>query len=126
MQLSAAAGGRTPNSRQNPKAPKPQNPAALRAAHIAPPTPASALFPHGVVPKRKKPRQPRRERLEIPPDVWEKCEACGHTDIREKFERNFNVCPNCDNHRRIRAHEYCAILVDDGTIEEIDVDFAID
>ena len=35
--------------------------------------------------KEKKPRQPRRERLEIPPDVWEKCEACGHTDIGEKF-----------------------------------------
>ena len=37
--------------------------------------------------KEKKARQPRRERLEIPADVWEKCEACGHTDIREKFER---------------------------------------
>src|SRR5262245_38402499 len=72
--------------------------------------------------KEKKPRQPRRERLEIPPDVWEKCEACGHTDIREKFEKNFNVCPNCDNHRRIRAHEYCSLLVDDGTLEEIEVD----
>ena len=46
--------------------------------------------------KEKKPRQPRRERLEIPADVWEKCEACGHTDIREKFVRNVNVCPNCD------------------------------
>ena len=57
--------------------------------------------------KEKKPRQPRRERLEIPADVWEKCEACGHTDIREKFVRNFNVCPNCDYHRRIRADEYC-------------------
>jgi acetyl-CoA carboxylase carboxyl transferase subunit beta len=24
------------------------------------------------------------------------------------------VCPNCDFHRRIRAHEYCNILLDDG------------
>jgi acetyl-CoA carboxylase carboxyl transferase subunit beta len=62
----------------------------------------------------KKPRQPRRERLEIPADVWEKCEACGHTDIREKFERNMNVCPNCDYHRRIRANDYCNLLLDDG------------
>src|SRR5207248_7243658 len=72
--------------------------------------------------KEKKPRQPRRDRLEIPADVWEKCEICGHTDIREKFEKNFNVCPNCDYHRRIRASDYCNILLDDGTLEEVEVD----
>ena len=72
--------------------------------------------------KEKKPRQPRRERHEIPPDVWEKCEACGHTDIREKFVRNFNVCPSCDYHRRYRANEYCNLLLDDGTIEELELD----
>ncbi len=72
--------------------------------------------------KEKKPRQPRREKLEIPADVWEKCEACGHTDIREKFVRNLNVCPSCEHHRRIRAHEYAAILLDEGTIEELEID----
>lgn len=71
--------------------------------------------------KEKKPRLPQRERLEIPPDVWEKCEACGHTDIREKFVRNFNVCPNCDYHRRIRANDYCNILLDDGSMEELEL-----
>ena len=72
--------------------------------------------------KEKKPRQPRRERLEIPADAWEKCEACGHTDLREKFVRNLNVCPTCDYHRRIRAGDYISILLDEGTAEEIDVD----
>jgi acetyl-CoA carboxylase carboxyl transferase subunit beta len=72
--------------------------------------------------KDKKPRQPRRERLEIPPDVWEKCEACGHTDIREKFVRNLNVCPNCDYHRRIRALDYVQIIMDDNSWEETDAD----
>ena len=67
--------------------------------------------------KEKKPRLPQRERLEIPPDAWEKCEACGHTDLREKFARNLNVCPNCDYHRRIRAFEYCNILLDEGWSE---------
>ena len=70
--------------------------------------------------KEKKPRQPVRERLEIPPDAWEKCEACGHTDIREKFIRNLNVCPTCDYHRRIRAHEYLAILLDEDSARELD------
>src|SRR3954470_22251092 len=72
--------------------------------------------------KDKKPRQPRRERLEIPADAWEKCEACGHTDITEKFVRNLNVCPNCDFHRRIRAADYVALLLDDATWDETEID----
>ena len=71
--------------------------------------------------KEKKPRVPRRERLEIPPDAWEKCEACGHTDIREKFVRNLNVCPECDYHRRIRAVEYCNVILDENW-EETELD----
>lgn len=72
--------------------------------------------------KEKKTRPPRRERLEIPPDVWEKCEACGHTDIREKFVRAFNVCPNCDYHRRIRALDYVQLIMDESSWEETDAD----
>lgn len=69
--------------------------------------------------KEKKPRQPRRERLEIPRDTWEKCEACGHTDIRDKFLRNLNVCPGCDFHRRMRAWDYASSLIDEGTLVEV-------
>jgi acetyl-CoA carboxylase carboxyl transferase subunit beta len=69
--------------------------------------------------KEKKPRQPRRERLEIPPDTWEKCEACGHTDIRDKFIRRHNVCPECDFHRRLRAWDYAQMLLDAGTVVEV-------
>jgi len=69
--------------------------------------------------KEKKPREPRRERLEIPTDTWEKCEACGHTDIRAAFMRNLNVCPNCDYHRRLRAWDYAQALMDKDTIVEV-------
>lgn len=75
--------------------------------------------------KTKKPRRPRREsaeRLEIPADVWEKCEGCGHTDLREKFFRNLNVCPACDYHRRLRARDYMAVLLDSGRVHELDAD----
>jgi acetyl-CoA carboxylase carboxyl transferase subunit beta len=72
--------------------------------------------------KERKPRQPRREKLEIPPDAWEKCEACGHTDLREKFIRNLNVCPSCDFHRRIRAVDYVNLLLDDNSYDELDVE----
>src|SRR5215203_1454944 len=82
----------------------------------------SHFFPMAWFRKEKKPRQPQRERLEIPADAWEKCEACGHTDIREKFVRNFNVCPTCDHHRRIRASDYVSLMLDEGTAEELEVE----
>lgn len=72
--------------------------------------------------KEKKPRQPQRERLEIPADAWEKCEACGHTDLRDKFLRNDNVCPSCDYHRRLRAVEYAQLLLDDGSWVELETE----
>jgi acetyl-CoA carboxylase carboxyl transferase subunit beta len=72
--------------------------------------------------KEKKPRQPKGARLEIPADVWEKCESCGHTDIRENFNKTHNVCPVCDYHRRIRAIDYINILLDNGSIEETETD----
>ena len=72
--------------------------------------------------KDKKPRTPLRQRHEIPADAWEKCEQCDHTDIREKFIRNFNVCPSCDYHRRIRASDYCNVVFDEGSMEELELD----
>ena len=72
--------------------------------------------------KEKKPRQPKGARLEIPADVWEKCESCGRTDIRENFSKALNVCPTCDFHRRIRAIDYVNILLDEGSTEETESD----
>ena len=69
--------------------------------------------------KERKPRSSQRERLEIPPDAWEKCDECGHIDIREKFEKALNVCPECGSHRRISAEEYVDILTDPGSWKEL-------
>lgn len=69
--------------------------------------------------KERKPRVSKRERLEIPADAWEKCENCGHLDLREKFERAYNVCPECGKHRRISAEEYIELLTDEGSWKEL-------
>ncbi|MBA3659172.1 MAG: acetyl-CoA carboxylase carboxyltransferase subunit beta [Gemmatimonadales bacterium] len=69
--------------------------------------------------KERKPRTSHRERLEIPPDAWEKCDRCGHVDIREKFEKALSVCPECGKHRRIGAEEYIEILTDAGSWREL-------
>ena len=69
--------------------------------------------------KERKPRTAPRERLEIPADAWEKCDSCGHIDIREKFEKALNVCPECGTHRRFSAEEYIELLTDDGSWKEM-------
>jgi acetyl-CoA carboxylase carboxyl transferase subunit beta len=69
--------------------------------------------------KERKPRTGSRERLEIPPDAWDKCEDCGHVDLREKFERLLQVCPQCGHHRRIAARRYVEILSDSGSFTEL-------
>jgi acetyl-CoA carboxylase carboxyl transferase subunit beta len=70
--------------------------------------------------KERKTRTTERQRLEIPPDVWEKCEECGHVDVRDSFARNHEVCPACGHHRRIDADEYIALLTDTGSWEPLD------
>ncbi len=70
--------------------------------------------------KERKPRTSERVKLEIPADAWEKCEACGHIDIKDRFVRALNVCPNCGNHRRISAQDYIDLLVDEGSWHELD------
>ncbi|MSR01972.1 MAG: acetyl-CoA carboxylase carboxyltransferase subunit beta [Gemmatimonadetes bacterium] len=69
--------------------------------------------------KERKPRLSQRARLEIPKDAWDKCESCGHVDIRGRFERELNVCPNCGHHRRFLAEEYVELLSDAGTWREL-------
>jgi acetyl-CoA carboxylase carboxyl transferase subunit beta len=69
--------------------------------------------------KERKSRTSERVRLEIPPDAWEKCDECGHMDLKDRFIRALNVCPNCGHHRRIGAQDYIDLLVDDGSWHEL-------
>jgi len=70
--------------------------------------------------KERKPRTSERVKLEIPADAWEKCDQCGHIDIKDRFVRALNVCPSCGHHRRITAQEYIDLLVDEGSWHELD------
>jgi acetyl-CoA carboxylase carboxyl transferase subunit beta len=69
--------------------------------------------------KERRERTTQRQRLEIPPDAWDKCDQCGHIDIREKFERNLQVCMQCGHHRRIGGRRYIEILTDPGSFVEL-------
>ncbi len=89
-------------------------------------TPVSFLLPYPVTmavmawfKKERKVRTSQRERLEIPRDAWDKCDVCGHVDIRERFERALNVCPDCGHHRRFLAEQYIELLTDPKTWHEL-------
>jgi acetyl-CoA carboxylase carboxyl transferase subunit beta len=69
--------------------------------------------------KERKTRTSAPERLEIPHDAWDKCEECGHVDLRDKFERLLHVWPQCGHHRRIAARRYVEILSDPGSFTEL-------
>jgi len=69
--------------------------------------------------KDRKRRNVQRERLEIPPDAWDKCEQCSHVDLTENFDRAMQVCPECGYHRRIGARRYIEILADPDSFVEV-------
>jgi acetyl-CoA carboxylase carboxyl transferase subunit beta len=69
--------------------------------------------------KERRERTSQRQRLEIPADAWDKCDQCGHIDLRDKFERNFQVCLQCGHHRRIGARRYVELLTDAGSFCEL-------
>jgi acetyl-CoA carboxylase carboxyl transferase subunit beta len=69
--------------------------------------------------RKERKQRTSRERLEIPPDAWDKCNVCGLVDLSEKFERALQVCPQCGHHRRIPARRYIDILTDPDSFVEL-------
>lgn len=57
---------------------------------------------------------------DIPDGVWVRCEGCKHTLYVGDLERELMVCPTCGRHHDIPAPERLAMLVDEGSFEEVD------
>ena len=70
----------------------------------------------------RKDRKPlkSRDRRDLPPDVFDKCQGCGEILYAEKLAQNFQVCPSCGHHFRLAPERYVEILLDEGSFEEID------
>ncbi len=63
----------------------------------------------------------RQEKKEIPDGLWSKCLSCGEIIYTKQLETNFWVCTNCHYHFRISSAKYIKILLDNGILEEYDV-----
>ena len=48
----------------------------------------------------------------IPEGLWSKCPACEAVLYRSDLESNFNVCPKCGHHQRLRACQRLDLLLD--------------
>ena len=63
----------------------------------------------------------QQEKKNIPEGLWTKCNSCGEVVYGKKMEDLLWVCPNCDYHFRISSQRYIDILLDDGKLEEYDI-----
>ncbi len=48
----------------------------------------------------------------IPEGLWTKCDACSAVLFRAEVERNLDVCPKCQHHRRIGGRKRLEIFLD--------------
>jgi len=64
----------------------------------------------------------RRSRRDIPAGLWTKCEACSQLIYNKALEENLRVCPKCEFHFPLTAHQRIQLTLDPGTFEEWDTD----
>ena len=60
-----------------------------------------------------------KKRTNIPEGLWKKCPKCESVLYRPELEKNLNVCPKCDHHRRLTARVRLNAFLDEGTTREI-------
>ena len=56
----------------------------------------------------------------VPEGLWQRCKGCGRTIYRKACAQRMGVCPECDYHWYVSAHERIRQVLDDGTFEEWD------
>lgn len=58
-----------------------------------------------------------KEKKNVPDGLWFKCPGCKKTSTINEIKSTLWVCPQCNHHNRIDAHEYFDILFDDNQYE---------
>ncbi len=62
----------------------------------------------------------RLKKKEIPDGLWTKCEECSEVLYNKTLEENLKVCPKCNYHFVLGAHERVSTLFDEGSFTEYD------
>ena len=53
---------------------------------------------------------------------WRRCPACEAFVYHKRLKRNLHVCPECNHHFRLRIRERIAMLLDEGSFDELGAD----
>lgn len=59
---------------------------------------------------------PKRQ---VADNLWHKCGKCDSMIFTKEWEENLYVCPRCEHHDRIRAHQRFAMLFDGGVYDKL-------
>lgn len=60
------------------------------------------------------------QKKDIPDGMWTKCLGCGDIIHKKQLEQNLFTCTKCNYHFRIGSKEYFDILLDKGSLKEMD------
>lgn len=59
------------------------------------------------------------ESRDVPENLFFKCTKCRELNYIKEFEKSFKVCSKCGHHFALTARERLALLLDEGSLEEI-------
>ncbi len=60
------------------------------------------------------------QRADVPDGVWVRCDECKHIAYRGELVESAWTCPKCGNHFDLTAHLRLELLVDEGSLVEVD------
>ncbi len=60
------------------------------------------------------------KKKDIPAGLWSKCPECDAPAYKKELLNNLNVCPKCDFHLSLTAHQRISLFIDEGTFHERD------
>jgi acetyl-CoA carboxylase carboxyl transferase subunit beta len=61
----------------------------------------------------------KKEKEGVPEGLWLRCPECGDMLFRKVVDEAHGVCPNCQHHFRLSAHDRIEQLADPGSFEEM-------
>ena len=67
-----------------------------------------------------KPAFTSEKKREVPEGLWQKCPSCGEVVHNLELVQNLLVCPKCDHHFTLSAHDRIAQLADPDSFTEHD------
>jgi len=59
------------------------------------------------------------ERKNLKEEIWTRCQKCFSHVFKKDFLGNLSVCPKCNYHGKLTAHERLDIILDKGTFKEL-------